>query len=359
MARGVFLCAGLAVLTAGCTHDDVPRSLRLRVTPVEQLRHHATATDPGKLQYRGGLELQSSDRDFGGLSALLVSPNGKDFLAVSDEAHWVTGTLQYENGQLVGAVGGQIAPMLDLSGEPLHSKAGDAEGMASGSASGDFEDIFVSFEGTHRVWRYPFAAKGVFAIPVALPLASGVLSAPRNRGLEGITRIGDGLMLAVTERSLDLAANYRAWLLSYPPPRPRRSKDAPAAPPNLAPAREVSVVSRRPYAMTDVRQLPGGDLLTLERAFDTTRGVRVELRRFPAAVLNGGAPQEPLDGDVIAAFDANYQIDNMEGLSVRVGDRGETLVYLLSDDNFARPLQRTLLLMYELPDQPQVRDTGE
>jgi hypothetical protein len=40
-------------------------------------------------------------------------------------------------------------------------------------------------------------------------------------------------------------------------------------------------------------------------------------------------------------------IDNMEGIAVRRGPKGETLLYLISDDNFS-PLQRTLLLMFEL-----------
>jgi hypothetical protein len=43
--------------------------------------------------------------------------------------------------------------------------------------------------------------------------------------------------------------------------------------------------------------------------------------------------------------DAN--IDNMEGLAVRRGPKGETLLYILSDDNYS-PLQRTLLLMFEV-----------
>ena len=55
-----------------------------------------------------------------------------------------------------------------------------------------------------------------------------------------------------------------------------------------------------------------------------------------------------LEGEVLANLsfqDAN--IDNMEGIAVRRGAKGETLFYLISDDNFS-PLQRTLLLMFEL-----------
>ncbi len=39
----------------------------------------------------------------------------------------------------------------------------------------------------------------------------------------------------------------------------------------------------------------------------------------------------------------------MEGIAARRGPGGETLIYLISDDNF-HPWQRTLLLMFELAE---------
>jgi len=47
----------------------------------------------------------------------------------------------------------------------------------------------------------------------------------------------------------------------------------------------------------------------------------------------------------LSFMDAN--IDNMEGIAVRRGTNGETLLYMISDDNFSAR-QRTLLLMFEL-----------
>jgi hypothetical protein len=41
-------------------------------------------------------------------------------------------------------------------------------------------------------------------------------------------------------------------------------------------------------------------------------------------------------------------IDNMEGLSVHTGPDGESILTLVSDDNFS-VLQRTLLLQFALP----------
>ena len=58
-----------------------------------------------------------------------------------------------------------------------------------------------------------------------------------------------------------------------------------------------------------------------------------------------------MDGEVVVSLayqDAN--IDNMEGLALRRGQNGETLLYMLSDNNYSGR-QRTLLLMFELRER--------
>ena len=52
-----------------------------------------------------------------------------------------------------------------------------------------------------------------------------------------------------------------------------------------------------------------------------------------------------VDGEVIAEFTSDYNIDNFEGLSARTGPGGETFLYMVSDDNF-NFLQQTLLLAF-------------
>jgi len=42
-------------------------------------------------------------------------------------------------------------------------------------------------------------------------------------------------------------------------------------------------------------------------------------------------------------------LDNMEGIATRKGENGETLIYLISDDNFSS-FQRTILLMFALDE---------
>jgi hypothetical protein len=70
----------------------------------------------------------------------------------------------------------------------------------------------------------------------------------------------------------------------------------------------------------------------------------MRLRRIPLASLKDGAL---VDGPVLAAADMGYQIDNMEGIGVHRTPGGETVLTLVSDDNFS-PIQRTLLLQFTL-----------
>jgi hypothetical protein len=60
------------------------------------------------------------------------------------------------------------------------------------------------------------------------------------------------------------------------------------------------------------------------------------------AEIGGGE----IAGREVAAHEAPLTVDNMEGLSV-TQDGGSTIVSLASDDNFS-PLQRSLLLKFEL-----------
>ena len=59
------------------------------------------------------------------------------------------------------------------------------------------------------------------------------------------------------------------------------------------------------------------------------------------------APGAVVDGPSIFDADLGYEIDNMEGLDVHVTADGDTVLTMISDDNFSM-LQRTLLLQFTL-----------
>jgi hypothetical protein len=92
--------------------------------------------------------------------------------------------------------------------------------------------------------------------------------------------------------------------------------------------------------------LPSGDLLILERKFSWTSGLFIRVRRIALADVKPGAV---VDGPVLFEGDLSLAIDNMEGISAHRTADGETVLTMISDDNFSA-LQRTLLLQFTLAE---------
>jgi hypothetical protein len=326
LARTLGILAVACMATTACA-EEKSRPLEIEAKPLPLSYADRQARTLGQLYHLGTLKLTSPDSDFGGLSGLIVSPDGDRFLAITDASYWLTGELTYADGRLSGIKGTQIAPLRDPDGKPLSGKRGDAEGLA-GSLDGD---VYVSFEGKHRIWKYAFGRAGLdaAAAPVATPAA--LADAPGNGGLEALELLKDGTLLALTESMQDKSGHTRGWLIN-----PADGKD-----------QALAIVPRPPFRITDARQLPGGDVLTLERRFNRSGGIGFSLRRIKAGDLNQAAP---IKAKVIADAGMDHAIDNMEGLALRTNEAGRTLIYVVSDDNFNRPLQQTLLMLFELRD---------
>src|SRR5262245_60752791 len=100
------------------------------------------------------------------------------------------------------------------------------------------------------------------------------------------------------------------------------------------------------FDITDAALLPSGDVLLLERRFSWSSGLAVRMRRVALGEIKPGAV---VDGPILFDVDLGYEIDNMEGLSVHRSAGGETVLTLISDDNFSA-VQRTLLLQFTLAE---------
>ena len=70
----------------------------------------------------------------------------------------------------------------------------------------------------------------------------------------------------------------------------------------------------------------------------------MRIRRVPLTALKPGAL---VDGKIMIEADMGYQVDNMEGIAVHRNAEGETVITLVSDDNFS-VIQRNLLLQFTL-----------
>jgi hypothetical protein len=113
----------------------------------------------------------------------------------------------------------------------------------------------------------------------------------------------------------------------------------------------LSLVDHGGFDVTDAVSLPDGALIVLERRFRWTEGVKMRLRRLAPDTVKPGAV---LDGEILLETDLSSQIDNMEGLAAHRGPGGETVLTVISDDNFNPILQRNLLLQFTLPAETEV-----
>jgi hypothetical protein len=307
-----------------------PVAIELRSEPITAF----DVRDPslrqfGLLEFRGGLVLRSSYEHFGGISAIRVAPDGAHFIALTDKGWWFRGRIVYEGTRPSGIADAEMAPILGADGLPLAARGWyDTESIAE-----DGGTLYVGIERVHQIVRFDYGKEGLLARgrPIALP--PGLRSLPPNRGIEALVFVPKGLplagtLIAISERGLDKAGNTNGFLIGG------------ASPGNFAVRRSSN------FDVTDAALLPGGDVLLLERRFSWSSGLAVRMRRVALGEIRPGAV---VDGPILFDVDLGYEIDNMEGLSVHRSAGGETVLTLISDDNFSA-VQRTLLLQFTLAE---------
>jgi hypothetical protein len=329
-SRRNLLVGGGALAAAGVAGTALaqrPQAFRnaTPITVTAQPIGRLSATDPdrtrfGSLFFRSGLNLKSDVFAFGGFSGLWRSPKGQEIIALADNAQVLKARVETSDGRLSGLSSAVMAPLLLNNGQPARrTRYYDTESLAmSGNAA------FVGVERSHAVIRFERDRAGalVGGVPIAVP--KEIKDLPSNGGLEALALAPQRSNLAGA--LIGIAEGGRGFILTG--------------------ARQgtFTVVRRDGYDVTDLAFLDGGDALILERRFSLLGGLGCRLRRVASSVFGPGAS---VDGEVIYQSEASHQIDNMEGLAIhREGD--ETVVTMISDNNFNTNLQRTLLLEFSL-----------
>jgi hypothetical protein len=312
----------------GRDHRIEVHALTIALSPKDPTIQHA-----GALDYRGGLFLRSPDKNFGGFSGLLVSPDGTQMIAVSTGGSWFTADLYYSDGQLVNMSGAKLAPLLDPSGKALAPHMGKAGAVTPAGPDGFDGPLYVAFDRTHKIWLYPAGKDRFAAVPSEVELPQDARRSTVNGGINGLYGLDYHTLFALSSDMRDRKGDIEGWLIPVPPGSDAGTHGV------------VFLKGMGDYKPADVAGLPGGDLFVLERSFSLAKGAGLQIRRIKRADIH---PYTVLEGEVIAQLDVRYSIDNMEGLAVRAGENGEPLLYLLSNDNF-NGLQRTVLLEFALP----------
>ena len=278
-------------------------------------------TQFGALQWRGGLELHSPHASFGGLSALEFPNDDDRFVALSDLGFRIDGRLVERQNRPSELIDATIAPLRAINGALLGNGWRDAESLARDGSGG----IFTSFEGQHRLLHYA-ASPASPAERIASP--SGMSSLPRNEGVEAVTRLCDGQLLLIAERP-DTTGHVQAWV---------------GMPASNGTWLRLRYPVSDDFVPTGATTLPDCRVAVLERRFSLVRGFAARVRRLDI-VPNAESALAPI---TLAQIEPPLLTDNFEGIAAKRNQVGETLLYILSDDNYIA-LERTLLLIFALP----------
>ena len=285
----------------------------------------------GSLEYRSGLILTSGFRGFGGLSGLRLDARGERFIALSDKGSWFTGRIVYKGREMTGLDDVEASPMLGPDGKPITSRGWfDTESIAL-----DGSLVYVGLERVNQLLRFDFAKGFTRAPGEVVPLPPAARKLPFNKGLEALVMVPKGFalagtLLAISERGLDAQGNILAFLVGGKTQGQFQG--------------QFTVRRTDNFDVSDAVLLPSGDLLLLERKFSLLGGIGIRIRRIPLASV---APGAVVDGPAIFNADLGNEIDNMEGIDAHVTPEGETVLTLVSDDNFSM-IQRNLLLQFTL-----------
>jgi len=312
-------------------------SVEIEARPIASFSRDGTSVDLGKLAWRGGLVLTAKSNQFGGWSGLLLDDQGKGFLAISDAGTWMTGEIAYDGEQRpTGLAAVRIGPTVGPNGENLTRK-GDRDSEAIALASGTLAKgtAYVAFERNSRVGLYELGSSGLGAATsfLTMPKEADLLG---NDGIEAMARLKAGphvgALVAFAESPLAGQSEHPGWIWIDGEPKP------------------FWVGGIGDYGISDAASLDDGSVLILERRFRPADGVRIRLRRL---AVDGMKPGGTASGEVLLeAHGSTSEIDNLEGLAVSHGASGETVLTMISDDNFNHLFQRNLLLQFTLKDAP-------
>ena len=212
-------------------------------------------------------------------------------------------------------------------GKPITARGWfDSESIAL-----DGRFVYIGLERVNQVLRFDFSKGFTRSLGEVVPLPPAARKLPFNKGLEALVFVPRGLplagtLIAMSERGLDANGNLIAFLVGGPTPG------------------QFSVRRTNSFDVSDAMLLPSGELLLLERKFSLLDGVGIRIRRIALASV---APGAVVDGPSIFDADLGDEIDNMEGIDAHVTPEGDTVLTMVSDDNFSM-IQRTLLLQFTL-----------
>jgi hypothetical protein len=314
----------LSVLAGSARRMDVePITPHAITITAERLIAPAIETAPG-LRYVDGWSLSSRDRDFGGLSSLMIE-DGK-FVSLSDIGAVISFGMD-ANGTISGA---SINPLPRGCASDADKRDRDSESIARDPATGTY---WIGFEWRNVICRSD--ARLAKAERLVKPEVMKHWS--KTGGPEAIVRLADGRFLIFAEFAQGSGALPEIVIADRDPTAP-----------DARYRRALYMAPEHHFSPTDAAELPDGRLLVINRRFEPPAyfSARLSLLDPIPANVNG-----IVTGKTIAKFGRPGLTSNFEGVTISNED-GRTFVWLISDDNYMW-IENTYLLKFELLPEPK------
>jgi hypothetical protein len=265
--------------------------------------------------FLGRYTWSAKDKRILGLSALHLDASGTNFVALSDRGYFVTGRLLREQGIVAGIEDVVVKPVQLINGGKVKGHNSDSEGIAIVPNG----DIYVSFEGFHRIRKYPTI--DARALHVAPHPAFKTLQ--NNSSLEALASDRFGTLYALPERSGKEDRPFPVYRFQ-----------------NGQWDDRLSIPRRGKFLVVGADFGPLGDFYVLERDFTWLGGFASRVRKF--TLVDGSFQDEQV------LFETSYGVhDNLEGINVWRDESNRIRITLLSDDNDSA-FQRTEFVDYIL-----------
>ncbi|WP_333605536.1 esterase-like activity of phytase family protein [Novosphingobium sp.] len=311
------LLAVLLVLTWGRGHMPRPdENLRISAVPVAMPPPRVLARYLGPFRFEGAWHLISRDWRFFGYSSMLPQPNG-DILAVNDAG----GYLRFSPP--AAAAHRPQAGWFSFRDDKTDKLAHDSESVAYDSRTGRY---WLGLEGQNAIVRFDARMEEEARVRPRTMARWG-----NNTGPEAMARLPDGRFITIREvtRSWGEARLHEGVVFDGDPTVHRDGhKFLFDGPDN--------------FSVVDMALLPDGRALILMRRFLWPLPMRFAGRIVIAdtAQLRPGRIWHSIP---LASLAAVLPVDNFEAIGVVPQSDHRIVIWLMSDDNDMRVLQRTLL----------------
>ena len=260
--------------------------------------------------------LNKGDPNFGGLSGISMSDDGKFFVAISDRANYFKGrTIRDDAKKLVDLKILERGKILDSKGRELSGKNTDSESIIRSKDDG----YYVSFESNNRIMFHPkLSEPGQFL--------------PKHVDFQRL-RYNDGIEA--------LAVNTSGQVYAIPEMPPNGDKFHP-----IYKFREnkwqliTTVQIGDDFKVSEAEFIDDNNLILLERKFTFLDGFKIRIRRL---IFD----QDKIKSTQILLESDPWEFFNLEGLSKWQDEHGNTYITLVSDNQFS-PLLKTEIREFQV-----------